>query len=180
MKISNILKKIIAKDGPHEYCCAMVEIPELENKVQKWQKANIVNNMLAEDGLEIDTHVTLFWGLHDTYINQLKEIFNDFGKNIEISLGKMSLFNSDDHDVLKVDVDSPDLNKLHKIIENKLPNTKSFKDYHPHLTIGYFKKGVVDKFIGDKTFDGIRITKDKFVIADKDGNQTNINLRPNS
>lgn len=175
-KTSSKLRKI-AKDGPFKYCCASIEIPNLTQEINKWQNNNIDNSIVDEkEGLEKDPHVTILWGLHDTFIDELNDIAKGFGRPIELSLGKMNRFNTDDrYDVLMVEINSNDLFELNKQLR-KLPYTNTYSDYKPHLTIGYFKKGEVDKFIGNNDFEGRKFIANNFYISNREGKKTKIAL----
>jgi 2'-5' RNA ligase len=92
-------------------------------------------------GIEFEPHVTILYGFHDEVgVNAIKEYVNKINKPIQITLTGISSFNTENYDVLKFDVVSPTLHKLNKFFQ-KLPNTNSFKEYRPHMTIAYMLSG---------------------------------------
>ena len=175
-KISSKLRKI-AKDGIFSYCCASVEIPNLIKKINEWQKYNINSSIVdEEEGLEKQPHCTILYGLENTYIEELNSIASKFGKPIRLKLGLMENFDDDNkHDVLIIKIYSDDLRILNEELK-KLPYRNEFDEYRQHITIGYFKKGTIDKFIGNDEFNEKEFISDHFYISDKDGSKTKISI----
>jgi hypothetical protein len=97
-------------------------------------------------GLEDEPHTTLLYGLHDGISTiDIKKSIEDlyFGTCI---LDNASLFINPEYDVLKFDVEGYGLHDANHILK-QFPHTSSFPVYHPHLTIGYLKKGTGEKYI---------------------------------
>jgi 2'-5' RNA ligase len=82
----------------------------------------------------------------------LKDFFKDV-KPFVIRLNKTSMFtlNSTMCDVLKVSVNSPDLQNIYQELKLKFQPKKQFIEYNPHCTVAYLKKGYVEKYL-DKDF----------------------------
>jgi len=98
-------------------------------------------------GKEDDPHVTVLFGLKELYSGKdLKNWFSDFTHPIEIKLTGVSIFENEEYDVVKFDVESPVLTKLNKIFK-KLPIQETYPNYHPHMSISYCKKGTAKKYI---------------------------------
>lgn len=134
-----------------EYGCIM-----LKGSVPDWKKKiSIVKpeDLYAEGddyGYEKEPHVTIIYGLHDEDIDR-GELY-DHLKNIwpvQVTISQISIFeNSDDYDVVKFDVPlTEDLKAYRNFFEKFYPNTQSFPDYHPHMTIAYVKKGEGKKYV---------------------------------
>jgi hypothetical protein len=66
-----------------------------------------------------------------------------------MKLGKLDLFRHRDQDVLKVNVHSPDLEHVNNVVK-KLPNSFSFPNYNPHVTVAYLKPGTGEKYLSLK------------------------------
>lgn len=141
--------KDLLLEGTYNYGCVMLyfNFPEI-NKIHD---AIDPKDLYEEEGdrtfgLEDKPHTTLLFGLHEEVTNeQVKEILNKytFG-NCEIY--NASLFqNNDQYDVLKFDVNGPNLNSCNKEL-SKLPNTNDFPDYHPHMTIAYVIAGTGKRY----------------------------------
>jgi hypothetical protein len=108
-----------------------------------------INDTKNNFGKEFDTHITLIYGIHSSIDNKNKSI--DFLKNInkfKIHLTNVSYFENDEYNVLKIDVISKYLQHLRKKIINLIPNTQTFLNYNPHITIAYLRKDVdINKYI---------------------------------
>jgi len=83
---------------------------------------------------------------------------------IEATLGKMSVFENDKYDVLKVDVTGESLHDLNGKL-SELPNEQTFPEYKPHLTIAYLKKGEGAKYAGDPRFEGQKLSFDTLTFS---------------
>lgn len=147
----------------HEYACLMADITDaLKERILAWNFANIPDaDLYTEEGhgRELKPHVTLKYGLLD---EDPEMFFKDLpNKPITFTLGAVSRFDTNpEYDVLKIDVTSPELSELHKLISDKYPNEDSFPEYQPHLTLAYVKKGAGKQVEGNTSFDNIA---DKFV-----------------
>ena len=138
---------------------------ELSNKIEYgtlllfleipiWEK--ITSIIYSEDiydepdyGVEKEPHVTVLYGFKDEVTAD--EVF-DVVKNtilikpIEIGMMGISVFSNPNFDVVKFDVNSPELVKLHDAVK-QLPNKEQFSKYNPHITIAYVKSGTGEKYI---------------------------------
>ena len=96
--------------------------------------------------------------------------------SIKIILGRMSLFENEE-DVLKIDVDSPDLIRLNKLICDRFKYEDSYPVYVPHLTISYLRKGTGNPYIGRKDFVGREIILPSVIFSGNDNRKTEIPFR---
>lgn len=108
------------------------------------------NDVYGEEehmGLEIDPHVTVLYGLHDeVHADLVGRICNVVREPIEAKIIGASLFDEDpDYDVLKYDVESRKIMKLHRVFAS-LPHTNDH-EYDPHLTVGYLKSGRGEDYV---------------------------------
>jgi N12 class adenine-specific DNA methylase/2'-5' RNA ligase len=130
-------------------------------------------------GRETEPHITIKYGLHDEDPSAVQEILKNEGP-ITATLGKASIFNTDDSDVLKVGVESPDLQRLNGLV-SQLPHTDTHPTYEPHVTIAYLKKGEGAKYDG-KSIPGVTgqtVSFDAVQFSDKNGQHTAIPLAGN-
>lgn len=99
-------------------------------------------------GLENEPHVTVLYGLlPEVHPDLVCRICDAFDGPIEVSLEGVSAFtDSDDYDVLKVDVESEKLRELNKVLRN-LPYESEYTEYNPHMTIAYLKSGCAQKYM---------------------------------
>lgn len=131
-------------DGPHKFCCAYVELAG-EAAIRLRGMARLIPDDLlceSEGGREDRPHVTILYGLHDGTAESVRRVVAATGP-IKLKLGRVSVFpggEGKDFDVVKVDVDSPDLRRLNYRLK-ALPHTETHKGYKPHATLAYVKKG---------------------------------------
>lgn len=140
LKISSLNFKLA--EG-HDYSSTQINVPkELAKKVLNFGKEKIKDSDLHTGegfGREDNIHVTVKYGLLTNNPEEVKNAVKGFGK-LSLRLRKISRFEADDYDVIKIDVESGELKKLNKII-SELPNEDSHPKYIPHCTIAYVKKG---------------------------------------
>jgi 2'-5' RNA ligase len=156
-----------------------VNIPREETKTFVDYANKIPDKELytAEEGYgkETEPHVTALYGLKTRNPKEVEDVIKNFG-DVELELGKTSLFKNDKYDVLKVDVKSDDLKKLNKTLRDNLDYTSDFPDYTPHLTIAYLKPGEGQKYVGDNTFEGKKFKLSELMFSDPDYNKTPLKL----
>jgi 2'-5' RNA ligase len=103
--------------------------------------ANIADADLAGDGREDNTHVTVRYGFPaDVTAADVARVLGDT-EPVAMRLGKIGFFAGDDADVVFVEIESPDLRKLHAKLA-KLPHTDTHDEYRPHATVAYVKPGL--------------------------------------
>lgn len=139
------------KSSDREYAFLMInyETPSLIKDLQKQVKDSELYVKDGKYGLEKETHVTLVPCLeNDVNIDELKTLIEPL-KKYEILLTNISKFECQDFDVLKCDVFSQLLFDTNKKIKDKYPTHSEHKEYHPHVTIAYLKKGMADKYLKD-------------------------------
>ncbi len=136
----------------------------------------------AEDGLKIDPHVTVKYGIKTNDAADVSNLF-DGEKPITLTLGKTAVFPGAEkgpgYDVVIAEVDSPDLHRLNaKITDNADVEPSAHPEYKPHVTLAYVKKGLGEKYAGRTDFEGKKYTFDgvTFSPADKSG-KVNIPFR---
>ena len=131
-------------------------------------------------GRETEPHVTALYGLTGEGDSPEAVRRASAGQGpTKFKLGKLSLFSDPDkpYDVLKSDVESPDLHELNGKLK-QLPHSSDYPDYHPHMTIAYVKKGEGDRYVGRDPFAGREFTLDQLTHspADKAAGKTQIPL----
>jgi 2'-5' RNA ligase len=79
--------------------------------------------------------------------DEVKSVFEGFTGSINIEVDGIGVFENKDYDVVKFNV-NPDgsLQELHDKL-SEFPNSNSFPDYKPHITLAYIKKGLGKKYI---------------------------------
>ena len=139
------------------------EIPDIE----LYKESGDIGSR-SSTGLELESHITLIYGLTFKDPECLKDFFKDV-KPFVVSLNKTSMFYIDNHncDVLKIGVNSPDLQDIYEELRLKYNPRKQHGSYQPHCTVAYLKKGYVEKYL-DKDFSEYSFTvNDVFFSYDK-------------
>ena len=123
--------------------------------------------------METETNVTIAACLdNDVDLNGIKKILLPID-DYSVMLTDISMFENEKYDVLKCNAASLNLYVTNKKILDKYPSHSDFKEYHPHVTIAYLKKGKAKKYTKD-VLDKLVILEPKnfnFSYFDKEGKQ---------
>lgn len=134
---------------------------------------------LTEDGVETDPHITCRFGLHTQTAGPVRKLLSRVQRPVRFRLGKVSVFSGADsgrdYDVVKVDVDSPDLHVLHRLL-GTLPHTDTHPEYKPHATVCYVKRGLGQRVADRMGSVGLKGQSGVVMFSDRDRNQTEIPL----
>ncbi len=153
----------------HEYSSVQVNLTGKPAAIMRKLAAKIPDKDLAPDGREDEPHVTCKFGLHfQSPTMKLRDALKDFGP-VQVTLGKTSLFENPEFDVLKVDVDSPSLHRLNALISRVVPTHDTHPTYQPHATIAYLKPGRGKKYAGDTALVGQKMTFDAVRFSGRKG-----------
>lgn len=159
----------------YDYACLMAatEFP---------MTVNVDENDVYDEpgfGIENEPHVTILYGLHEevTFDDVLKVIGNVGEFNIKYT--GIGLFENEQYDVLKFNVQSDVLEQLNSKVKSALPYTSNYTEYHAHQTIAYLKPGMGKKYV--KEFDNpisgvVRTLYYSHPTAEKEYFQLNKNL----
>lgn len=128
-------------------------------------------------GRENETHVTVLYGIMGNDATLLGPILAGFGP-VKVTLGEVSAFENADkpYDVLKVDVISDDLHRLHELIRHSCECNVMWPTYSPHLTIAYLKKSYAKQYVGDKRFMGKEFTFNSLTFSPAQGERAALPL----
>ena len=134
---------------------------------------NISNELLyikdSSFGKESDPHITILYGLtKECDYFKLRAFCKDFG-TIQIKIGDISKFESDEYDVIKLSVESKELHDLHNYIKTNFDNVFSFPDYTPHITLAYVQKGSCDHMLGPCEWTGTEYLFNEFKFSHNEG-----------
>lgn len=150
--------------------------------IPKWKSilSNIRNEDLYDDGSgtfgkEHEPHTTILYGFHDDVTpEQMREAIGD-SKPFTVEAKNIGIFQNEKFDVVKINIKpSPELLELRKKVET-LPNTLTYKDYKPHMTLAYVKSGEGNKYL--KEFENaITLKPEKLIFSDKDRKHTEFTI----
>lgn len=130
----------------YKYGCVKIDLDVSEDF---WE--SIINNIEDEDlykpeieryGKETEPHITILFGLHDIVSDDdvIYSCKSFKTGNLDIEIDKINSFSNSEFDVIKMDVLSEDLHYFNSQL-SKLPNTQSYDQYRPHVTISYLLPG---------------------------------------
>lgn len=162
---------------PYKFSSTDVELPKPIATRIRMLAASIPDADLADDGREDRPHVTVRYGLHGDDPAEVAPLVA--GGPVALRLGAVTVFpgavTGKDYDVLKVDVESPDLHRLNATLA-ELPHTQSFPEYHPHATIAYVRAGLGDEYARLMGRLDTDVTADRIVFSDTSRRRTRIPL----
>ena len=149
------------QDDTYDYSCVMCMAPfSLKCKI-----VDIVNSIPTEAlhsyGKDYEPHVTGLFGIHSCDFDEIKSAISDLNPFVRFKIIGLSLFENEDFDVLKFDIESPDMCELNCKLKT-LDHTNNYPDYHPHLTIAYLKPGMGKQFIHPTELDNTWHSSDQF------------------
>ena len=109
--------------------------------------------------------------LFPAYHEKLQAALMGFG-TIDLHFDKIGFFNQKGTATVNLQLsDDKDLQRLFKIIRNTIPEVKpKHPEFHPHLTIGQFKKTELDaklKELNTWLGDGIKVTVDSIYMINR-------------
>lgn len=138
-----------------DYACIMLDydmpefIKELQKKIPEDEiyfgesKRDIDNDIY---GLEKESHITIVFGLeNDVKYKEIEQYLFPLNEYKTI-LTNISTFENEKFDVLKVSAKCPKATESNKLINENFKVHSTHKDYNPHMTIAYLKKGKAEKY----------------------------------
>lgn len=138
------------EEKTYEFGCVMVDVPVKNwNEITSFIDTDDIYTVSDNDnyGIQDRPHLTLLYGTHKEVTSEQVESLLKNVKPFSIEIDGVDIFENKDYDVVKFNVKKNDL--LQSIFDSlsTLPNSNSFKDYNPHITIAYVKKGTGKKYI---------------------------------
>jgi len=154
--ISGVMLKCLEKSSlileakTYSYGCIMAEIPQsVSRTILDFNNRVITEDMLyiegEEYGREVQPHVTIKYGLTRTYNPESVKRFFSGVKPFPVQLKGLDVFENDQFDVVKFNVDGQELRRLNEMC-CKLPNEDKYPVYNPHMTLAYVKPGMGQRF----------------------------------
>jgi hypothetical protein len=161
----------------HDYASTQLNLPDsMRNAICGWAIKNIPDSDLTVDAYEFDSHITVKYGIDGLQLTLLRQLLAD-QPPIEVKMLAMSLFRSDEHEVLIIPIDSPALHTLNQLISNNLDCVDTYPTYIPHCTVAYLKVGHGDRYEGCDVFEDCFFTLDTLTYSKKNEDTVNIKLR---
>lgn len=139
------------------YASTHVLVPNpLRKQIQEAAKS-IPDDALADPGRELDSHVTLLYGLTEDDPEPVSNLLSGI-YSFSLMTNGISVFERPEYDVLKINIISPGAELIHSLLKSRLSNKWEWPSYEAHCTVGYVHKGlgriycapgVLPKFVGD-------------------------------
>jgi 2'-5' RNA ligase len=180
MKIKEAFSNITEGKNPkaNDYGCVMIYFKPNDNFTKLLEEINDEDVYTDEnDGYGLtppkEFHVTLLYGLHeDVQDKEVEEVVKGI-KSPKIEHNKTTSLFENEYDVLKIDIKPTGLVKYNTLLK-KLPHTSTFPDYHPHMTLGYIKKGKGKDYV--KKIDNLNIEASHIIYSKTDGTKKRYNF----
>lgn len=156
-----------------KYGCLMLMMSPAIKSLAMQIALQIDPDDLYGSGIEDETHVTVKYGFLDNVTPGIVVQTIQGLTPVTVQLQDLALFENDEFDVLKVNVESVKLRQMHEAVSN-LPNADTHKKYNPHMTIACLKPGMGKKYLKmDNPLKGISVSGE-LVYSDKDELKTPI------
>jgi phage portal protein BeeE len=158
----------------HSFATTHIGLPDPIAHALLTFAGGIAADDLAADGIETDPHVTVLYGIHSDDPAAVVALLADEPPPT-LTLGDLTLFPAApgaDHEVLKADVLSDDLHRLHDKMVAALEATQTHPTYQPHATVAYLKAGTGEKYIGKFAATGSAVTARVLVFSTTTGTRT--------
>lgn len=99
-------------------------------------------------GLEETPHITIVYGIHEEEVDpqRMADLIEYHMKPITLVIDEIGVFEGDEYDVVKYNIPITGQLRKYRDLFLQIPNTQSFPDYHPHMTIAYVKPGEGKKY----------------------------------
>jgi len=134
------------------YGCVM-----MDSKIKDWEDYHTAG--IDEDdvyikpldqsyGLETKPHVTVLFGIHEDEIDPetIANVIKSNMKPLTVKVDEIDVFEGPEYDVVKYNIPiSDELQGYHDLFK-KFPNTQTFPEYKPHMTIAYVRSGEGKKY----------------------------------
>lgn len=148
--------------------CLLIRFPVADSvEIQKWVSENVPPEAIITPEREI--HVTVLYGIKDTVPVSEIQAFVENLPYVVIQLKSVSFFNQPDQDVLKIEVESPQLHEINTNLKAHLGahNIEPSKyNYNPHVTLAYVKPNSVPQLEGNDRFNGYTLLLKKAVYSE--------------
>lgn len=160
----------------YDFSSVHVDVPSpLSEEIVKWGRENVSDDDIYVSpkdpgfGREDEIHITILYGIHAAQPDQVESLLKGAGP-IKVRLGKLEVFaNPFKFDVLMIDVQSEDLDRINQLLQKDVKFTNKYPVYQPHVTIAYVQKGKGWQHRGEEIWEGREFVCDYTVFSSKEG-----------
>ena len=99
-------------------------------------------------GLEEQPHVTILYGIHEEEVDpqRMADLMEHYMKPLTVTIKEVDVFSGKEYDVVKYNVPISGQIQGYRDLFIQIPNTQSFPEFKPHMTIAYVKPGAGKKY----------------------------------
>lgn len=165
-------------NGIYKYSSVQIQVPhQYSEAIINFGLGSIPDDQIYTDpdgtmGRENDIHCTILYGIHTSEPGEIQEYFQNQRSimkfPIVMKLGKIGIFDRPECKVIKIDVISPELEKLNAGLRS-FPHTNKFPEYHPHITIGYTKKTFDENTLDKDFFTDLGFSSNEIIFSSRSG-----------
>lgn len=155
---------------------------QLANQIKQWGYKNINQEDIFcrpfLSGRESDIHITILYGILTTQPDKPIRVLKK-ETNFQVTLKNITAFYNEEYDVIKIDVESEKLNRIHNIIKNDLMYRPIHDKFKPHITIAYVNKSSTERILQNESnmFKDITISVNNLSFIPPMGLKTTIALK---
>jgi len=167
-------KSFMEKEAGREAWMGIFFDPKTTAELDEWVRYNIPKGSRPAH----KKHVTVKYGVREKDPMALIEAIGRYPKkNIKLKLGRIGIFRERDHDVVKIDVKSPDAKNIKEIIETSIKTKRDQHDeYRPHITLAYLPVGQGSRYVGSNQFENRELKVKDITYIGKDLKKFTINI----
>lgn len=137
----------------------------IDSKIIGFANAHIPVEFLKDPnnnkGVVDDPHVSLLTDLEIAFPESSLRAILEKVPAFKINFGAISFFKNDDVDVIKIEIESKELNALHYQLKSLIPNHYKFDEYNAHCTLAFVQPNTCDFILQQANyFQGMNFTVD--------------------
>lgn len=103
-------------------------------------------------GIVTEPHVSLLTDIKDAVLLPATVTSIKTFPAFKINFGSISFFKNDNVDVIKIEIESPELTQLHYLVKNLIPNSYRFDEYNAHCTLAFVKPNSCDFILQNSNY----------------------------
>jgi len=128
-------------------------------------------------GRDLDPHCTILYGIISSEAKEIRPIISKI-EPFKVRFGKISFFENDNCDVMKIEIESERLRELNSLLKRRIDFENHFPKYIAHCTIAYIKKGIKENLSFDSSyFEGKEMEVRTCEFSSKDGSREIIKFK---
>jgi 2'-5' RNA ligase len=168
----------------YNYSCLMAVLPdEIASRIRAFSQAipdsDIYEIDEEEYGRPSEIHCTVKYGIHTADPEEVEALLAGHDL-VRAELRGITVFDNPECIVLKIDVESPELDALNALVSDSLKCTDSHPVYKPHVTIAYLRHRAEDPKYYSRflcgLFEGTEVWFDRLHFSTAAGNRMWIGL----